>query len=434
MEGEQRRLPGRQAGSALPTPLTRLFIPSYAATMRNMSVLELLFALLLVCLLAGVGVVAVLVWSIVRRTEGNARDVAELKARVQAGGQAHETSAAEVRERLANTQSAMEGLRAALSARQPIEEEARASLKRLEHVIAGSSSRGAAGENILEEALRHLPPEMLQRNVWVGGKVVELALRLPGGKLLPMDSKWVSSVALEQLADPGLDATRRAQLTAQVEREVERRVREVSQYIDPGTTSPFALAVIPDAAYDVCRSAIVSAHKRHVMVVGYAMALPYLLTLYQLHLQFARTVDMEKLQSALIDIERQVDVLEGILENKVQRSLTVLQNAYTEGKQASAKIRASTQSAQISSPSNGEMAPGDGAAAGDKVFSSPSHGEVARSAGGAAGDNVFSSPSHGEVTRSAGGAAGDNVSTGSPDAVPELSTDTLRLALIDSVQ
>ena len=126
--------------------------------MRNMSVLELLFALLLVCLLAGVGVVAVLVWSIVRRTEGNARDVAELKARVQAGGQAHETSAAEVRERLANTQSAMEGLRAALSARQPIEEEARASLKRLEHVIAGSSSRGAAGENILEEALRHLPP------------------------------------------------------------------------------------------------------------------------------------------------------------------------------------------------------------------------------------------------------------------------------------
>ena len=60
---------------------------------------------------------------------------------------------------------------------------------------------------------------------------------------------------------PGLDAPRRAQLTAQVEREVERRVREVSQYIDPATTSPFALAVIPDAAYDVCRGAIVGAHR-----------------------------------------------------------------------------------------------------------------------------------------------------------------------------
>jgi len=91
--------------------------------------------------------------------------------------------------------------------------------------------------------------------------------------------------------------------------------------------------VIPDAAYDVCRGAIVGAHKRHVMVVGYAMALPYLLTLYQLHLQFARTVDMEKLQSALIDVERHLDTLETVLENKLQRAVTMLQNAYGEGKQ-----------------------------------------------------------------------------------------------------
>src|SRR5439155_1396870 len=186
-------------------------------------------------------------------------------------------------ERLAQTQTALEGLRSAVSARQPVEEEARASLKRMESIIAGSSSRGAAGERILEEALRHLPPEMLQRNVWVGGKVVELALRLPGGKLLPMDSKWVSSPALEQLAEPGLDANRRAQLMATIEREV-------------------------------------------------------------------------------------------------QRSLTVLQNAYSEGKQASAKIRASAQSAQLS-----EL-------------------------------------------------AAETLSTDSPGAGGDLSTDTLRLALLDSVQ
>ncbi len=128
---------------------------------------------------------------------------------------------------------------------------------------------------------------------------------------------------------------------------MERRVREVSQYIDPAATSTFALAVIPDAAYDVCRGAIMSAHRRHVMVVGYAMALPYLLTLYQLHLQFARTVDMERLQSALIDVERHLDTLEAILDNKLQRALTMLQNTYTEGKQVSARIRSATQSVQV---------------------------------------------------------------------------------------
>jgi len=316
--------------------------------MPNMSLLELLFALLLVCVLLAIGVVAALVWSLVRRADGQVRDVAELRSRLEAGGQTQESQAAELRERLTQTQSVVEGLRSALTARQPVEDEARASLRRLESVIAGSSTRGAAGENILEETLKALPPEMLQRNVWVGGKVVELALRLPGGKLLPIDSKWVSSAALEQLAEPGLDAPRRAQLTAQVEREVERRVREVSQYIDPATTSPFVLAVIPDAAYDVCRGAIVGAHQRHVMVVGYAMALPYLLTLYQLHLQFARSVDMEKLQSALIDVERHLDTLEGVLENKLQRAVTMLQNAYGEGKQVSARIRASAQSVQVS--------------------------------------------------------------------------------------
>src|ERR1700716_1629688 len=323
--------------------------------MPNMSLLELLFALLLVCVLLAVGVVAALVWSLVRRADGQVRDVAELRSRLETGGLTQESQAAELRERLTQTQSVVEGLRSALTARQPVEEEARASLRRLESVIAGSPTRGAAGENILEEALKPLPPEMLQRNVWVGGKVVELALRLPGGKLLPMDSKWVSSGALEQLADPSLDAPRRAQLTTQVEREVERRVREVSQYIDPGTTSPFALAVIPDAAYDVCRGAIVGAHKRHVMVVGYAMALPYLLTLYQLHLQFARTVDMEKLQSALIDVERHLDTLEGVLENKLQRALTMLQNTYTEGKQVSARIRSAAQSVQVTETGPAEL-------------------------------------------------------------------------------
>src|SRR6266851_1932056 len=256
---------GSAAGSgvAILVRLTPLSIPTFKTTMPNMSVFELLFALLLVCVLAGVAAVALLAWNLTRRADGQAVAVAELRQRLETGGLTQESQASELRERMAQTQSVVERLGSALVARQSIEDEARSSLKRLESVIAGSSTRGAAGEHILEEVLKHLPPEMLQRNVWVGGKVVELALQLPGGKLLPIDSKWGSSGALEQLAEPGLDAPRRAQLTAQVEREVERRVREVSQYIDPASTSTFALAVIPDAAYDVCRGAIVGAHRRH---------------------------------------------------------------------------------------------------------------------------------------------------------------------------
>src|SRR2546430_9879004 len=137
-----------------------LSIPRTGATMRNMSVLELLFALLLVCLLAGIAFVGALVWGLGRRTESHVREVADLKARLDAGGQAQESRAAELRDRLSNTQSALEGVRSALAARQSIEEEARASLKPLGNVIAGSPSRRSAGAAHLPGAVRHPRPRV----------------------------------------------------------------------------------------------------------------------------------------------------------------------------------------------------------------------------------------------------------------------------------
>src|SRR5260370_12863574 len=126
--------------------------------MRKMPVLELVCALFLVCLLGGLGLVGALVWSLVRRAEGQAMDVAELKARLQSGGQSQETQAAELREPLSHTQVVVEGLRSALSARQPVAEEARASLRRLESVIPARPTPAPPRDTILHKTLRPLPP------------------------------------------------------------------------------------------------------------------------------------------------------------------------------------------------------------------------------------------------------------------------------------
>src|SRR5262249_58744281 len=144
---------------------------------------------------------------------------------------------------------------------------------------------------------------------------------------------------------------------ATVEREVDRRVKEVSQYIDPATTATFAPAAVPDAAYAVCRAAFAEAHRRHVMIVAYSMVLPYILLLYQLHLQFARSVDMDNLQACLMEIERQLDALDGALENKLQRAVTMLGNAYQDGKQVAARIRASVHGAQAPGRLHGPSGP-----------------------------------------------------------------------------
>ena len=127
-------------------------------------------------------------------------------------------------------------------------EQAADTLRRLESVVAGSSTRGAAGENILARALAQLPPDMLEVNVAFGNKIVEYALRLPGGRLLPIDSKWTSVPALERLAETD-DPVERRKLQEQVVRDVRGRVREMSKYLDPERTLSLAILAVPDAVY-----------------------------------------------------------------------------------------------------------------------------------------------------------------------------------------
>src|SRR2546428_12974744 len=110
---------GRCIGCAIKVRLTGLFIPTSRTTMRNMSLLELLFALLLVCVLLAVGVVAALVWSLVRRADSQVRDVAELRSRLEPGGVTQESQAAALRERLPQTQSVAGGLRPAVPRAHP---------------------------------------------------------------------------------------------------------------------------------------------------------------------------------------------------------------------------------------------------------------------------------------------------------------------------
>src|ERR1051326_1249377 len=173
--------------SVNPTTGVRVASPPPAPYTGDMSLAELLFALLLVCLVAGMAVVVATVSGIGRRAEARGVELARLRSELTLGGRAQESATSDLREQLGQTQTLLEGMRAVFVSRQQLEEDARRSLRRLEAVIARSAGRGPAGENILEESLRHLPPDMVQRNVWIGGRVVEFGLTLPGGKILPID-------------------------------------------------------------------------------------------------------------------------------------------------------------------------------------------------------------------------------------------------------
>jgi RmuC family protein len=280
--------------------------------------------LVLVALL-GVAVV-VLIVALRRPRTGTDEGAATLRAEVARLADAVTRQGADDRELrgdLGRMRELVEGVRAAADARVRAEEPVWGAVRRLEAVLAGGGARGRAGENLLEEALAHLPPAMLARDFAVGGRRVEFALVLPDGRRLPVDSKWTAVRELEAL-EAEADADERQRLCRRIEDEVTRRAREIEGYLDPSLTTPFAVACVPDAAFAVCRKAHGDAFARGVVLAPYSTALPVLLALYALA---ARHGDAGDLQACLAELDSVVRGMEQTLENKVARAATMLQNA-----------------------------------------------------------------------------------------------------------
>src|SRR5262245_29160730 len=200
------------------------------------------------------------------------------------------------------------------------------SLRRLEAVIAGSGTRGAAGENVLLRALAQLPPDLLELNVAFGAKVVEYALRLPGGRYLPIDSKWTSAVPLARLADED-DPVERRRLAEQVARDVRVRVREMAKYLDPERTHALALLALPDAVYLAVPEVHGEGYRDGVLLVPYSLALPYLLALYRLVVRFGETPDAESVAARLAGLEESLRRADEEVEGRLSRGLVQLENA-----------------------------------------------------------------------------------------------------------
>lgn len=224
------------------------------------------------------------------------------------------------------------------ASRRRLEEELWASARRVEGVLAGSRSRGEAGENILQEAFRAFPPGMIEQNFRVRGRPVEYALVLSSGRRLPIDSKWPAADLLARLEEE-VDAARRAELVQELERTVVRKAREVAQYLDPATTLPWGVAAVPDGVFALCRRAHWEAFRENVLIVPYSMALPYLLSLYSLHLRHGRTVDQESLDAVIERLGRCLDGLDRVLENGLARGATMVGNAYTESRRLAGEMR-----------------------------------------------------------------------------------------------
>ncbi len=271
-----------------------------------------------------------------------AKDIQEIKEKLSLGTQFQDR----LKDGIEKTRELLEELRRRDEARKEKEKEFLERIKRVDQILAGTTAKGISGEEILRETFKKLPPEMIETNFQVRGKVVEFALILPNGKRLPIDSKWPASkliLDLEKEESP----EKRKEIIDEIDKEVMRRIKEVSQYIDPDLTWSQAIAAIPDSVYSVCQRAHLKAREENVILLPYSMVLPLLLYMYRLHLQYAISIDIENLQNHLLSIAKNLDEMENILENRISRGAIMIQNAYLEYKNKISQIRSSLESLKL---------------------------------------------------------------------------------------
>lgn len=288
---------------------------------------------------------------------------AELR-RLADGAATREGETERLRGEIAGARTALQELSIRERERRDQEEEAWRVIRRLSTVMAGGSTKGRAGENVLREHLAELPPGMLETDFRVNGKVVEFALLLPDGRRLPVDSKWSAVAELENL-EAAEDPTDRDACSRDVERIVAARAREVAQYLDPALTAPVAVAAIPDAAYAVLRRAHAEAFARGVVIVPYSTALPVLLFLYSLVHRYGDAAD---LQGCLSEVAGLLEAMEAILENKIARAATMISNGADEFRSQLGKARGSLARARAGASDGTEGSADPGVAPGEGVL------------------------------------------------------------------
>lgn len=245
-----------------------------------------------------------------------------------------------IRTELADTKNDLTALHTYVKAEQESERKMADSIHRLETIIAGTQTKGTAGENVLEVVFAKLPVEWQLRDFRIGGKAVEFALRLPNNLIMPIDSKWTATNLVEQFINTD-DAQEQQRLKKAIQDTVIQKAKEVRKYIDPSITVNFGVAVIPDAVYDLCIGVQPEIFQLNVVLISYSMFVPYLLLVFQMCLKNSHTIDFQKLDAYLQTAQESLQSLQGELDGRFSRAITMLNNSRDDMRATIGKISGS---------------------------------------------------------------------------------------------
>ena len=203
------------------------------------------------------------------------------------------------------------------------------SVAQIERTLIGAQTRGAVGEQLLDNAIAAVPPAWIERDFRVNNKPVEFALKLPNGLVIPIDSKWPAQRQLERLGLTDDPEEQRA-LKDLINKAVITKAKEVKKYLDPNLTTPFGIAAVPDAVFEVSSKAINYCARSNIVVLSYSMVLPYILLVMHTTLADRSPADLQRVMGHLTGIADMLKQLQVEVEGRYSKGLVMLQNSRDE--------------------------------------------------------------------------------------------------------
>ena len=315
------------------------------------TVILILIALLIIIFLSGAIGFVMIMQGVSKRlssVEKNQNQLNERSIETDTVAKSLADSTSAIRDGLSKAQENLAAIQAQSKARQDLEFRTSESIRRLEGIIAGTQTKGAAGENIIEVVFAQLPTEWQVRDFKVGNKTVEFGLRLPNNLILPIDSKWPATNLLESFIATD-EIEKQQELKTQIEKAVVAKAKEVRKYIDPNMTVDFGIAAVPDAIFDLCTGVQVEVLQMNIVLISYSLFVPYLLLVFQMILKSSQNIDLQRLNSYLESGQANIGELQSELEGRFSRAITMLSNSRDDMRVLLSKVSSGLTSLQIGS-------------------------------------------------------------------------------------
>lgn len=201
--------------------------------------------------------------------------------------------------------------------------------QRHESILSGAQSKGALGEQLMEERLANLPHEWYDRNVSFPGGTAEFALRVPNGRWIPIDSQWTATDLLVKIGQ-ATDHSKRNSFRIQTHQAVSIRARNAMRYLNEESTLGFCIVAVPDPVFDLCVDMQANLTSYNIVLISYSLLIPYILLIVNQFLKTTQSAQTLQTSHIISRSASQIELIQKYINKEVVPPLEIISRQQTQ--------------------------------------------------------------------------------------------------------